>query len=335
MKEKQPIQTNQDTLAQVLIIDDEESLRKAMAYEIKKVNYGVTMADNGETGCELAKSFPFDIAITDLRMPRMDGIQTLIELKKIDPHIEVIVLTGYATLDTAISCLKQGAYDYLQKPINTTELCLMIEKALEKRRLQNIVSLYEAAQALQSTLNTSQIINYGLSLAKNVADSETVCLVLQSGKRIEIHRGASSIQPSRTMLGKLAEQVINHNRPIQLTRKDTNNPNLEWLDRNIDSIIAFPLAGRDIPLGALILGRREDSPAFSVAEMQRGTIFSVQLALTLHNAKLYQQLEQKLIELDKTRTKLKSTENEFEAVRSEPLKSGNPTNPYRFVINRI
>ena len=121
----------------ILIIDDEPDILKTLASALRLERYRVATAPGGEAGLQLFREEPFDLVITDMRMPGMDGIQVIQRVKAIDPDAEAIVLTGYATLDNAVEALRHlGAFDYLKKPLeNIDELFLAVEKALEKRRL--------------------------------------------------------------------------------------------------------------------------------------------------------------------------------------------------------
>jgi DNA-binding NtrC family response regulator len=95
------------------------------------------MAENGAAAMEAVKRRKFDLAITDLKMPGMDGVATVEALRSLDPKIEVIVATGYASVETAVACMKRGAYDYIEKPFDLTELKLLLDRASQKSHLPN------------------------------------------------------------------------------------------------------------------------------------------------------------------------------------------------------
>jgi CheY-like chemotaxis protein len=120
----------------VLIVDDEEGLRKMLKFGLQKRGYEVFEAQNGEHALELAKTHTFELAVCDIMMPGMDGVQVLKGLKSISPATEVVMATGYATLETAVESMKEGASDYIQKPYSLGTLCTIFEKASEHRRLQ-------------------------------------------------------------------------------------------------------------------------------------------------------------------------------------------------------
>ncbi len=127
----------------ILLVDDEEtilsSFRKSFEYE----GYTVTTASNGEQAVTILQNTHFDLVITDLVMPGVDGIGVLREAAKKDPDICVIILTGYGDMTSAIEALRLGADDYLLKPCDTDELLLRVSRCLEKQDAMRKVKLYE------------------------------------------------------------------------------------------------------------------------------------------------------------------------------------------------
>jgi len=119
----------------VLVIDDEEIMREILETLLTREGYDVRLAASGVEGLELAKSRPFDAAIVDVMMPGIDGITTLDELKKIDDDLPVLMITAFASVETAISAMKRGAFDYITKPFKNDEVLLVVRNALERRQL--------------------------------------------------------------------------------------------------------------------------------------------------------------------------------------------------------
>ena len=124
-----------DTEIQVLLADDEDTFRKIMAKELSRMGYKVICAENGEKALSAITKNAFDIAILDISMPVLNGVEVLKELKKIDSSIEVLVLTGEGSIESAVESMKLGAYDYITKPCKLSELDLLLKKAYEKRSL--------------------------------------------------------------------------------------------------------------------------------------------------------------------------------------------------------
>jgi ATP-dependent Lon protease len=119
---------------QVLVVDDEEIARTNLEYVLKKEGYQVASAANGLEALEKVKAKEFDLILTDLKMEKMDGIQLLESVKPLAPFTEIIMVTGYATVSSAVNALKKGAAHYLPKPIDLDELRSTVRQILEKKR---------------------------------------------------------------------------------------------------------------------------------------------------------------------------------------------------------
>ena len=119
----------------ILVVEDENIARKNLEHILNKVGYDVITADTGGKGLELLRSRSFDLVITDLKMEKVDGMRVLEETKQLHPHTEVIMITGYATVDTAVKAIKEGAYHYIAKPYKIDEVRKITKEALLKRRL--------------------------------------------------------------------------------------------------------------------------------------------------------------------------------------------------------
>jgi two-component system response regulator PilR (NtrC family) len=119
----------------ILVIDDEEIMREILEALLTREGYQVRLAASGEEGTELARATTFDAAIVDVMMPGMDGLATLEELKKIDDDLPVLMVTAFASVETAISAMKRGAFDYITKPFKNDEVLVVVRNAVERRRL--------------------------------------------------------------------------------------------------------------------------------------------------------------------------------------------------------
>ncbi len=125
----------------VLFVDDEVRLIEAFKIKLSKEGFGVSIAASAEEALSIVKEQTFDVCVLDIKLPDMDGIELLGRIKEIEPTSEVIMLTGHASVDTAIKAMKLGAYDYLVKPCKLSELSSIVSKAFEKKSLKekNIV----------------------------------------------------------------------------------------------------------------------------------------------------------------------------------------------------
>jgi DNA-binding NtrC family response regulator len=121
----------------ILVVDDEEIMREILETLLTREGYDVRLASSGTEGLELARAAPFDAAIVDIMMPGLDGIATLDELKRIDEDLAVLIITAYASVESAIAAMKNGAFDYITKPFKNDEVLVVVRNAMERGRLVN------------------------------------------------------------------------------------------------------------------------------------------------------------------------------------------------------
>jgi two-component system response regulator PilR (NtrC family) len=112
----------------VLVVDDEQSMRDLLAIMLRQAGYEVVVADGGEAAIETLKRDSFDLVVTDLRMRKADGLAVLKATKEISPRTVVLVVTAFASTETAVEAMKLGAYDYVTKPFKLDELLAKIKK---------------------------------------------------------------------------------------------------------------------------------------------------------------------------------------------------------------
>src|SRR5262245_62070299 len=124
------------SMGRVLVVDDEQSMREFLAIALRRAGHEVRLCDSGAAAVTTLRTDTADVVITDLRMPgELDGLGLLRAVRAQSDPPEVILVTAFATADTAIAAMKQGAYDYLTKPFKVDELNALIDRALEKRAL--------------------------------------------------------------------------------------------------------------------------------------------------------------------------------------------------------
>jgi DNA-binding NtrC family response regulator len=117
----------------ICVIDDEPDLVEACADILTKAGYGVEKCTDSEKGLQLITDREFDVVLVDLMMPKVNGIKILQEVKKVYPQCMVIIFTGYPTIESAVSAMRDGAFDYLVKPFMANQLTTLISKAVAKR----------------------------------------------------------------------------------------------------------------------------------------------------------------------------------------------------------
>jgi DNA-binding NtrC family response regulator len=140
---------NENTI-KILLVDDEVKFLKAIADRLTIKGFEVTTADNGEAAVNAAKQGVFDVAVLDLQMPGMDGTEVLKILKQSHKFIEIIMLTGHATVDSAVECTKLGAFKYLEKPYDFDKLVEALKEAYHARLEKKFESNAKRMAAIQN-----------------------------------------------------------------------------------------------------------------------------------------------------------------------------------------
>jgi two-component system response regulator PilR (NtrC family) len=165
----------------ILVVDDDQSLREFLAITLARDGFEVETAASGPEGLAKVAETPVDLALVDLKMPGMDGLETLRRLKEANETISVVIVTAFSTTATAIQALKEGAYDYLIKPFKVDELKLVVQKALEERRLRwenlRLRREIELRYTLGNMVGKSPRMQEVFSTISRVADSRTTILL--------------------------------------------------------------------------------------------------------------------------------------------------------------
>jgi diguanylate cyclase (GGDEF)-like protein len=141
-------------MSKILVIDDEQGIRDMLSYALGMHKYHVISSSCGEDGIKRIKEEGCDLAILDMKMPGPSGIEILAQIKAIDPDIEVIVATGFGTIETAVDSMKRGAFSYINKPFDIDELLILVQKALERKGFKRAYSTLDIArQKLEESNN--------------------------------------------------------------------------------------------------------------------------------------------------------------------------------------
>ncbi|MCC6624863.1 MAG: sigma-54-dependent Fis family transcriptional regulator [Deltaproteobacteria bacterium] len=174
-------------MARVLVADDEEGIRSFIAEVLGEEGHEVTLAADGQAALDAAARASFHLVITDLKMPRVDGMTLLARVKAESPETEVIVLTAHATVGGAVEAMKRGAFDYLQKPLGSpAELRLLVQRALERRGLKDLVEHNQDEDEPRLTWGDPIMGPVVQALAKVARTDATVLLTGESGTGKEV-----------------------------------------------------------------------------------------------------------------------------------------------------
>jgi DNA-binding NtrC family response regulator len=175
----------------ILIVDDEEIVRESLSAWLEQDGYTVQTAPDGETGLDRIRKERWSILLVDLKMPGIDGLQVLEEARKVQPEAAAVIMTAYATVDTAVAAMKIGAYDYLVKPFDPEELSLMIQKIVTQQALvrENVLlrKVLKREYHFRDLISKSPAMQAVFDLARTAARSNSTILILgESGTGKEL-----------------------------------------------------------------------------------------------------------------------------------------------------
>jgi two-component system response regulator PilR (NtrC family) len=167
--------------ARILIIEDEKSLREVLKILLEEEGHDITTASDGLEGIEYIHNNIFDLVITDIKMPSADGFEVLKKVKEVAPSTIVIMITAFGTTEAAIESMKQGAYDYINKPFKIDEIRLIVRKAFEKKKLSEELSILrekiQSSYTLENIIGKSNKMQELFKLIPKVAQSNSSVLI--------------------------------------------------------------------------------------------------------------------------------------------------------------
>ncbi len=186
----------------ILVVDDEKLMRVSLEDKLMKEGYAVTSVTNAIEGLKISKTTNFDVVITDLRLPKMDGIDFLREVKNLSPDTVVIIMTAYGSIENAVTAMKEGAYDYVTKPFSLEELIVKLQKALKHKDMiaenillkQCVLSQY----GYDNVIGKTEAMKRVFEIINTVSNRDTTILIQgESGTGKELIAGAIHYNSNR------------------------------------------------------------------------------------------------------------------------------------------
>jgi len=177
--------TTESEAARILVVDDEKVIREILAEFLTLEGYQVSSVEDGQKALEELRLRPYDLVISDLKMPRVSGLQLLEKLAEENINVLTVIMTGFGTVETAIEAMKRGAYDYILKPFKVEEVIHVVQRGLyrqqlqaENIRLREALTIYQVSEALATSLDLDHILDTILkaALAETDADAATLHL---------------------------------------------------------------------------------------------------------------------------------------------------------------
>jgi putative nucleotidyltransferase with HDIG domain len=287
--------TATSTRARVLIVEDDAHIR-TFCQRLLRLSYDVDVAEHGGVALELLGQHNYDLVLTDMQMPVLGGIELLHTIREQYPETDTVVLTAYATVDTAREALKLGALDYLSKPIETENLertvrsCLELRRIRqEKERLSDLVFMFQFSQLIATSLDVETQVEQIVEFLWRRFAPESLALSMLLPEEEWLHLLAArnsagwvdQVRMAPLHGGCEAEEL----RAAHLRLTEGTGASCE------SHFAGVLLRTHDRPVGYLHLARRPEQPAFDAAERRLLSIFAGQVAASLDNARLYKALK--------------------------------------------
>jgi len=294
--------------ANILVIDDEPQLRNLLEAVLSENGYCVDTAEDGPKAIEKVRAGRFDLAICDLMMPGMDGIETMGRIREISPDIQFIVLTAHGSFETAIDSLRAGVFDFLRKPLLLKDILFSVRKALERSELLERLALYELSRSIFSTLDPVDLYGKIVRAAMDVLRADDASLMLLDENR-ELYVAHSTWVPGEDMTGfvvaigeRVAGRVALEPEPVVINDDVAADPRFAGVRpfRSVKAAIVCPLTMRGELLGVLNVNRVKLGSRYSERERQSAMILSSLTALALGNARLHKELQARLQQVKDT-----------------------------------
>lgn len=261
------------TASRILVIDDEKGLRDFLLYELTELGYSADCATGGEEGLRKLESGGFGLVISDMRMPGMDGITLLERIKRTSPNVEVVLTTGYGTVETAVQAMKLGAFDFLLKPVETERLCAIVRRAFETGELKARVALYESSLTLFRSVDLAEVLPVIANLARRLlAADRAVILLKEEGGLLRPAADTAEATRGDGFCAQVASFCVDAN-PA---------------DERV--LLVQPLTAGGEVLGYLAAARTAPNEDFTAQDKRRAALFASQAAQAVRNAELFRRL---------------------------------------------
>jgi len=288
----------------ILVLDDEQIVLESVSRVLEGENYQVATCRKGEGAVEALKGGSFDILITDMKMPGMDGLQAMEALAEVDPDLSMIMLTGYATIDTAVQAMKLGAVDYIKKPFTPEQLTELVEKVMsnrkgrfEKRYRED--TFEDVKNAISSTLNLKEVLDLivqGVVKVMKVKGS-TLSLLDKNREKLRVfaHHGLSTNYVDKGPIdsSKSMGEVLLSGKHAWV-KDAASDPRVQYpreaMREGVVSILSVPLIVRNKVIGALRVYTGEPRE-FSQEEIDFLYRFAEQVAMAIENARSYEDVK--------------------------------------------
>jgi response regulator RpfG family c-di-GMP phosphodiesterase len=294
----------QQDAARILVVDDERVIREILAEFLTLEGFSVNTVEDGEKALTELRLNPYDLLITDLKMPRLSGLQLLEKIEAERLGVLTVLMTGFGTVETAIEAMKKGAYDYLLKPFKVEEVIHVVERALYRQRLQteNIrlreaLTIYKVSEAIALSHDIDKILDVVLRAALDEVKADVATLHLRDPRsghyeehvKIVAADSAANTVPSPAF-GVITEQFTKGVPIIAHGGKASSFFTEQAMPPDLSSFVALPLQVRGDMVGVLNVFSFTQGKKFDEGHRKMLAVLASRAASAIDNARLYREL---------------------------------------------
>ncbi len=313
--------------AKILVIDDERRMAESLQTLLSGLGYEVEIAFDGNQGAEKIRNSEYDLIISDIKLPYKNGLELLNLAREKDPEAVVILMTAYASLESAVDAISQGAYDYILKPVEFTHLKIAVSRALDKhfsnksrlelleelqeknetlsKRLAELNALYKAGHSLSTTIETRELLTQIIELATKVIGARTGSIMLLDTENNCLNISASIgikkeiIENTQLPLGSsIAGTVAQSGKPVIIEDIETDSDFRRKAKSQYatNSLISVPLIVKGEVIGVINLTDKIEDEKFTEEDLKLLNALASQAAIAIDDARHYEESTKKLRE---------------------------------------
>jgi response regulator RpfG family c-di-GMP phosphodiesterase len=292
----------------ILVVDDEKVIREILSDFLKEEGYAVTTVEDGQAAIEELHRASYNLVISDLKMPKMGGLDLVQKITEESLSVLIIIMTGFGTVETAIEAMKRGAYDYILKPFKVEEVVHIVQRGLDRQRLQHenirlkdALSIYRISEAIATSLSVDTVLDLVLDATLDAVDADVVSLLLEDPAR-EGRFGERMRKVSQRHNADMQAPMLNFDAVLPVFRDD--KPLLahgsrasqfleksgEPLSRQLVSFCSIPLKLKGRIIGMLNVYSYTRGAKFSEGQRKMLYVLASRAAVSIENARLYENL---------------------------------------------
>ncbi len=279
----------------ILVVDDEPAVLATCVRVLNRVGYLAEGVSDSEVALDRLTQEVFDLLLTDIRMPGRDGLELLAMAKELDPHLSVVMITGYGTMEDALRAIRLGAQGFLLKPFEPAELVEAVQDSLRRRallrdslRLQTLLPLLEINEALRTSDGALSLAQHVLEVALPEIGASRLWLVMKapSGDELATVASVGDLLNKPVLPASVPEKVFKSGEPVWVEADGRLHSNSVKARRAV--ALSRPLLMKDQVVGVLNAEKSRELPPFSQMGLELTSLISGQLAITIENVELHQ-----------------------------------------------